>query len=312
MNVSIDQMRELVLRGLAVEKYDEARDLYTFKYHNRVFYENLWNESEALLECRGVVFDSNGAIAQRPFKKVFNLGENGTGLGDDRPDEVLAVKKLNGFCAAASFHKGQLLVSTTGTTTSDFAKLASKKLQENPFLVEMLESQPDFTFIFEICDGSDPHIVEEQDGAYLLGMRHKSTGILMNYNLTQKIGEHFHVPTPYSIQCSMDDLQDYVLPGCKHEGFMIYDPSGTEMLFKTKSPHYLSKKAMMRMGRKMAGVMFEQPEEFRKRLDEEFYDLHDYLLRVSTKDTWLNANEQDRRWYIEDWFERFPNGWKGV
>lgn len=300
--ITIDRMDKLSMDGLALSKID-GNGFTTFKYHNKVFYNNLWSEHPDLLECRGIVFDKNCEIAQRPFLKVFNLGENETGLGDDRPEDVLAVKKYNGFMAAGSFHKGELLVSTTGTTTSDFALFAKAKMKENSGIIDMMESQPDFTFVFEVCDASDPHIVQERDGVYLLGARHKQSGILLNYKVTQIIGEQYNVPTPYSIECSMDDLQDYVMPSCKHEGFMVYDPSGSEMLFKMKSPYYLSKKAMMRMGRKMAGVMFDSPDEFRKRLDEEFYGLYDNILETCSKEFWMGMTEQERRYYIEAWFE---------
>lgn len=300
----ISELRRLVDEGVVRCKVDRE-GLQTFKYHNKVFYNNLWDQyGPALKEARGIVYDQNDQIVQRPFKKIFNHGENATGLEYNDGMLVTAVRKVNGFMAAASYHRSRCVVSTTGTTDSDYAKLALERVMADYGLVDLMKQMGSFTFILEVCDDTDPHIVHENEGVYLLGIRHKETGVLMTVDMVQSLARDKGIQFPEVIKTNNWKVLNELTPNVDHEGFVVYDHFGQQQLYKTKSPHYLSKKAMMRMGRKGAGQMFDNPNEFRRRLDEEFYELHDHLLKVSTKEDWLNADEQSRRWYIEDYFSR--------
>ena len=300
MTITLERMRKLVDEGLAIEKFDAERELITFKYHNRVFYHNRWNESDDLLECRGIVFNTDGEIVQRPFKKIFNYGENGAGKDIPMDQDVMAVRKINGFMAAATWYNDDLLVSTTGTTTSDFAKLAESWLWKYDIL---FQQYPTYTFIFEIVDPSDPHIVYEEPGAYLLGMRHKTDGHLISMAALERIiGKVFDIKTPEYFIAPMEDVVQLNRSVIGIEGYVLYDMGG-EQFVKTKTPHYLSKKALMRMGKGQAYNMYHNPDFFRERLDEEFYGLFEDLLLAYTYDEWLGMNEQERRKSIEEYFD---------
>lgn len=299
MIITLDTMRGLVQQGLVREKVDGR--FSTFKYHNKVFYNNLWHLDEALLEARGIVFDNeSGVIVQRPFKKIFNRGENGTDFESVSPEDTkqyIAARKVNGFMAAASWHNGGFVVSTTGTTDSDFAALAERTLWGNRRSMAVL---PDFTFIFEIVDESDPHIVPEDAGAYLLGIRYKAfDGDLVHPTNVMRFATENGWRTPELKSMTAANILDEASL-CHHEGFVVYD-DGYPVL-KLKSPHYLSKKALMRMGRKNVNIMFNEPEEFKRRLDEEFYDLFDHIRGDQTKESWGAMTEGDRREYIERYF----------
>jgi hypothetical protein len=54
---------------------------------------------------------------------------------------------------------------------------------------------------------------------------------------------------------------------------------------------------------KRATLMFDNPEEFRKQIDEEFYDLHKYLLDGYTKEYYISLNETERKQIIERYFD---------
>ena len=161
---------DLVAKKLVTKKtYTEGpfAGLSVLKYKNNVFWDNLWHTDPRLLECRGMVVDSEDNVIIWPFTKIFNRFENGTDLPLDQ--EVVCIRKVNGFMATAAIHKGKLLVSTTGTLDSEFSDLARKYLEK--MKLDLVAFPEDYTFIFEICDSSDPHIVEEKEGAYLIGMR---------------------------------------------------------------------------------------------------------------------------------------------
>ena len=94
-------IQDLIDQDLVVKKsYTEGvyKGLSVLKYHRKVFFNNLWHLDERLLECRGTVVDEDWNVIVLPFKKVFNLGENGTQVDPDRG--VIIPEKINGFMAA--------------------------------------------------------------------------------------------------------------------------------------------------------------------------------------------------------------------
>ena len=91
---------------------------------------------------------------------------------------------------------------------------------------------------------------------------------------------------------------------CKHEGWMVIRASTRETVCKIKSPHYLTKKFLMRMGQKKVTAMFENKEEFLKSIDEEFYSVVHYITRSWDAETWQATTETDRRAVIEKYFEK--------
>lgn len=73
-------------------------------------------------------------------------------------------------------------------------------------------------------------------------------------------------------------------------------------LCKIKSPYYLSKKAIMRLGKAKVDLMFDNKNLFKQRIDEEFYGLLDYIVETFDKEVWRSYNDQQRRVVIEEFF----------
>lgn len=300
---TFEKMVELHDRGLVSMKKQEqnGQEFYIFKYKNKVFYDNLWSVDDTLLETRGIVFNSKGEIVQLPLKKVFNLGENGTMLDFNR--KVIAAHKVNGFMLAVTKYDDKLLFSTTGSLKSDFVELGRKVLTSECKV--SLQSMPGFyegyTYIFEICHHSDPHIVEEQEGAYLLGIRDKRSGRMVPDRFVKTfaslIGVRFAESEVGSFGRFVDQFKELTT-----EGYMIYDVETNEPLVKMKTPHYLSKKAIMRLGKGKVEQMFANPTSFKKRIDEEFYSIVDYIVESYTVGEWKEKSDQDRRAIIDDFY----------
>ena len=279
-----EQMDSLVERKLATVKKHNGLNLY--KYHRKVFYNNLWHLDPALMECRGVVFADDGELVQLPFRKVFNVGENGTQIDDNTVYKIS--RKVNGFMAAMTQHQGKMLVTTTGSFTSNFVNMAEKHIKMTfPRGIE------EGTVLFEICDDQDPHIVHEKTGSYLLATRLKSDGeiVFPNRNYDHSLFEQ------EADGCTIKEM----VKNCKHEGYCIYTLNN-EPVAKMKSPHYLSKKAIMRLGDGKVDIMYDNKQEFRKRLDEEFYNLLDFITESFKKSEWKLMKDQERRKVIEDYF----------
>lgn len=294
--------QELIAKGLVKQKrYDNG--LSVFKYTREVFYKALWNEDPLLLEARGMVLDDDGNKVIWPFTKVFNHHENGTEL--DLDTVVVAPRKVNGFMAAVRFWKGELIVSTTGTLDSDYAKLARSYIEK---LNGIERASTNMTLLFEICDQADPHIVEEEAGAYLIGARLMQDcdheGAMLNEAQLDGYAASLGAKRPEVFRGTFRDVLD-LLQNCKHEGYMVRLTEREETVMKLKSPHYLVKKFLMRMGQKKVDFMFTNKEEFLKTIDEEFYSIVHYITRWYDAETWGRKTDAERRAKIEEYFESF-------
>lgn len=295
--------RKLVSRK---EGKDQFEGLYVYKYTKRVFYDALWNEDKRLLDARGMVLNADGEAIIWPFTKVFNYLENGAGEGIEDSHYVQAVRKVNGFMASvrkSGLRPGRALVATTGSLDSEFVQLARRVIVDNIDLEYLSE---DYTYIFEICHPSDPHIVEEEAGAYLIGARNMKTGAMMQEDFLKHHAYHMGAKRPEHFNCSFGELKE-VMKTCKHEGFMVIDLRDYSTLFKWKSPHYLTKKFIMRMGQNKVDYMFNNKEEFLQSIDEEFYAVVEYITSTYHIDYWKQLSDQDRRCIIENHFEGVYN-----
>lgn len=237
--------------------------LYVLKYKKSVFYDNLWNDY--LEECRGTIVDENFNIVSYPFTKVYNYGveEKAPVLSDDTV--VDAYRKVNGFMVAVTWYKDDILVSTTGSTDSDYVTMAKELIQPNlSRFRDVCEKYPTYTFMFECVHRNDPHIIPETEGMYYLGHRAKYWGSPVG--VSKDMASMFGCFDTEHMRVSMGELKKLV-KAVKHEGFVAYYKEG--VAFKIKSPHYLVNKWMARNPR-TDKLMTKQ---FKEQIDEEYYPL---------------------------------------
>lgn len=76
------------------------------------------------------------------------------------------------------------------------------------------------------------------------------------------------------------------------EGYMAR-LGNDDFAFKIKTPFYLTTKFLGRMNNNKIKHMFNQPEAFKKDLDEEFYPIVDYLISIG-QDRLLTMDEQEK------------------
>jgi hypothetical protein len=196
---------------------------------------------------------------------------------------------------AATYYEGNLIVSTTGSLDSLFANLGRSYLEKCPLLLEKLKEDESITAIFECCDNSDPHIVQETPGLYLLAVRDKMGSLFVQHDyLKLFLGDEGLLLPSYS--CEEFRFVKEKVSKVKHEGYVIYDMYG-EKASKIKSPYYLTKKMLMR--KNMDKLMSMDAKEF---LDEEFYPLIDYIKEFD-REHFSSLDELAKREYIEKWFE---------
>ena len=288
MLLTYDQQMNLVNRGLATLKNDGKYT--TFKYHRRAMYDYLWHDVPELLESRGhVYYNSTKELIQAAPRKSFNYLERGywSSMPLDTPVEMY--KKVNGYMGCATLHNDALIVSTTGTTTSEYAQWAKELLFRDYRMYEIVVDF-DVTTLFEVVVPQDPHIVQEREGLHLLGVREKANG-------------KFH-PMGESIRCTLDQARQ-IADNDSGEGFMMYPmlPDGLydyNNCCKLKTPYYIGKKKLMRMTAKNVEIMYKNGFEIANTLPDMWYDVPRLIVSNVHKDTWLAMNDQQRRVILED------------
>lgn len=280
-------MKELIQR----KESTRYPGLFVKKYTRKVFYDNLWHENEDLLEARGHVETADGKVVIRPFTKIFNRGENGTDI--DRDEDVIAIRKVNGFMACATYvpEVDEVVVSTTGSLDSDFVAIAERWITKE--IKDLIKSfYHDITFIFEIVDPEDPHIIKEEYGAYLLGARlltvtgsNAYTSSVHWEGWLDVMSQNLGVKRPEWKMCKFSDVVAESKT-CQHEGFVVYS---SDTALKIKSPYYLTLKAAARK----KDIMSLN----KQMVDEEFYDLIDHI--KANQEMFNALDEQARLEYMK-------------
>ena len=265
--------------------------LHVLKYKRKVFYDSLWDEH--LEECRGLIVDDDFNIVSYPFTKIYNYGIEAN-APKIAPDEMVhAMRKVNGFMVAVTWHKGKLLVSTTGSIDSDYVKMARELMEPTiDYYNETCSENSDYTFMFECVHRNDPHIIPEKEGMYFLAARKKQLGsrIMTSFFLPSEFGaesvEHVYAPMEYI---------EIIAKHVKHEGFVIYGAG--DVATKIKSPYYLVKKFVARNPRTDKLMR----ADIKQSLDEEYYPLIDAI--QANIEEYTAMDEQTRLAWVREFLE---------
>lgn len=291
MSTDFDGLMELTKKRLVQARFKD--DLVLFKYHRRVFYDALWDTDPLLLQARGHVYSTTTKqLVINPFDKVFNYSENGAGLNVPDDQVVIIERKVNGFMAAVTWYNDDLLVTSTGSFDSPYVAIARKHLDHLMGVRFIAKALHGSTIMFEICDPSDPHIIQETPGPYLLGHRRNIPGSSMNGYCYDRSEEKQGGITSPSVR--FVTMAEAVKLGheAEHEGFMVKDAKTFQYICKIKSRKYLILKLMARAKR-----FFEparQKHQLKATLDEEFYPLVDFIFDVYGQDRFLALDEQEK------------------
>jgi len=286
--LTYDEQVHLVNRSLASLKNDGKYT--TFKYARKAMYEYLWYQVPNLLESRGHVYcNTTKELVQAAPRKSFNYLERNywDAIPLDTPVEMY--KKVNGFMAVATIHDDELLVSTTGTTTSAYAMWAKELILQDWHLYDMVIAD-DVSTLFEVVVPQDPHIVQEHEGLHLLGVREKSNG-------------NFH-PMGAGVRCTLEQALE-IAKHDRGEGFMMYRMlhDGTydyNNCCKLKSDYYVGKKKLMRMTPKNVELMYKNAFETANILPKMWYDVPRLIVANINKEAWLGMIDQQRRLILEN------------
>lgn len=245
--------------------------IFVLKYKKKVFYDNLWNDY--LAECRGTIVDSEFNIVSYPFTKIYNYGIEAK--APVLPDDTLvdAYRKVNGFMVAVTWYKNDILVSTTGSTDSDYVVMAQEMIRPNLAQFRAVcEKNPNYTFMFECVHRNDPHIIPEAEGMYYLGHREKYWNSPVIHKGLEDMASMFGCYGTEHKLTSIGELKK-LIKSVRHEGFVFYTKNGISS--KIKSPWYLTSKWVARNPR--TDKLVDLKKDIKRNLDEEYYPLVDAI-----------------------------------
>jgi len=281
---------------------DVGNGLRLLKYHRRVFYDNLWNEY--LEECRGTIVDSDYNLVAYPFRKIYNYGIESRAPRIAGTTPVVAYRKVNGFMVSLSWWNNDILVSTTGSTTSSYIDLAKESMllhgswQHWSTIVEQHQGS---TMLFECVHPQDPHIIPEKPGMYFLGYRRNEwTAPVDGYHSAdewQKIGDQLGCHRVESWSTTLKELRESMTE-CNHEGWVFYTDTGISS--KIKSSYYLVNKWLARNPRTDKIMR----DDFKNSVDEEYHQLVDHIR--ANIDEYTALDEQQRLTWIRKYFTINP------
>lgn len=297
-----EELKKYVETSGLVNMKEAGEGIYVLKYKKKVFYDNLWNEYIA--ECRGTVVDKDFNIVAYPFTKIYNYGiEKEAPVFSELDTIVTAFRKVNGFMVSLTWHNGDVLVSTTGSTSGDFVEMAKEMmLKHMPWadwqMALMADDCRDMTFMFECVHPNDPHIVVEKPGMYILGYREKTWKSEVGHHpaVLEQLGEMFHCHVPECEHLTVRALKNLVKT-VKHEGFVFYDENGVGA--KIKSPYYLTSKWVARNPR--TEKLVDLNKDIKHNIDEEYYGLID-AIRLNIE-AYTAMNEQERLEWVRKYLE---------
>ena len=267
-----DELKQFVVDNpKLVSMRSAGNSIFVLKYKKAVFFDNLWNDF--LEECRGTIVDAEFNVVSRPFTKIYNYGIEAKAPVLSMDTVVDAYRKVNGFMVAVTWHNGDLLVSTTGSTDSDFVAMARELIDVERYR-GVCKKWHNTTFMFECVHRNDPHIIPEKAGMYLLGYRSKdwTNKVSLTSKMLRMLEIEFGTIPVEHFQMSMAELLKTV-KGVRHEGFVFYTQDGVSA--KIKSPYYLTSKWVARNPR--TDKLVDLNRDIKQNLDEEYYPLVDAI-----------------------------------
>lgn len=208
-------------------------------------------------ECRSVVIDVlRDELVLTPFRKFFNINEleeTQLHVVQERMNDAVRIEitdKIDGSMCSARWYCKDLVMS--GSQALDIAK--SYRLEnyyswvhKHDNILKMLQSYPDYTFIFEGVFPNDVHIVqynEQMFGLHLLGMRRVADGHELAYYQIVEVAKCFNVPHVKIFDMTFEEAyQDAINNGRKAnegEGYVI-DIDGQKYKLKYNDYVYIHK-----------------------------------------------------------------------
>jgi hypothetical protein len=274
----LEKLNQYYEDGLLYKQVHPSLPLTIWNYTEKVQYENLWDE--VTLMCRGLVTDDTGDIVATPFQKFFNIEE-----GKFEPTEKFEVyEKMDGSLGIVFWYRGQWVVATRGSFTSDQANKAREILRK--YNTDIMFRH--LTFCFEIIYPENRIVLDygNDEKLVLLGTFDKN-GKEMDVEIWSQWG--FDVVKKYDGIKDFKELKSMVKDD--QEGFVVRFSNGDRV--KVKGVEYLRLHKIMtnvtttgiweylKNGEDVMELLKDVPDEFYKKIENYIKDLRYSYFQIS-------------------------------
>jgi RNA ligase len=274
----LEKLNKYYEDGLLYKQVHPSLPLTIWNYTEKVQYENLWDE--VTLMCRGLVTDNTGDIVAAPFQKFFNIEE-----GKFEPTEKFDVyEKMDGSLGIVFWYRGQWVVATRGSFTSDQSIKAKEILRK--YNTDIMFRH--LTFCFEIIYPENRIVLDygTDEKLVLLGTFDKN-GKEMDVDMWSQWG--FDVVKKYDGINDYKQLKEMVKND--QEGFVVKFSNGDRV--KVKGVEYLRLHKIMtnvtttgvweylRNGEDVLELLKDVPDEFYKKIQNYVKDLRYGYFQIS-------------------------------
>jgi RNA ligase len=274
----LEKLNKYYEDGLLYKQVHPSLPLTIWNYTEKVQYENLWDE--VTLMCRGLVTDDTGDIIATPFHKFFNIEE-----GKFEPTENFEVyEKMDGSLGIVFWYRGQWVVATRGSFTSDQAIKAREILKK--YNTDIMFRH--LTFCFEILYPENRIVLDygDDEKLVLLGTFDKN-GKETDVEIWSQWG--FDVVKKYDGIKDFKELKSMVKDD--QEGFVVKFSNGDRI--KVKGVEYLRLHKIMtnvtttgiweylKNGEDVMELLKDVPDEFYKKIQNYVKDLRYVYFQIS-------------------------------
>jgi hypothetical protein len=274
----LEKLNKYYEDGLLYKQVHPSLPLTIWNYTETVQYEGKWDE--VTLMCRGLVTDDTGDIVATPFKKFFNIEE-----GKYTPTEKFEVyEKMDGSLGIVFWYRGQWVVATRGSFTSDQSIKAREILKK--YNTDIMFRH--LTFCFEIIYPENRIVLDygTDEKLVLLGTFDKN-GKETDSEIWSQWG--FDVVKKYDGITDYKQLKEMVKND--QEGFVVKFSNGDRV--KVKGVEYLRLHKIMtnvtttgiweylKNGEDVMELLKDVPDEFYKKIQNYIKDLKYYYFQIS-------------------------------
>lgn len=240
--------------------YDETvrtGTILSLNFKEKAFKQGIWNDRT--IKARGLFVDAkSGDIVLRSYDKFFNLNEKGNTINDleiKMTKPLYAYRKYNGFLGIVGAYNDELLLATKSTVdkNADHVKLIREVFDGlSDFEKEQLKNlseQYNCSFVFEVCNVKDKHIIDfNQNRLYLLDAvpntyNHNGANIDIEFSkmIISKVQCDSGVLLHKELVGTFDSFADLMRYVSQHqdeqsEGLVVNDKNG--YMFKIKYDYY--------------------------------------------------------------------------
>lgn len=237
-----------------------GRDLYVIKYmHNGIDWTKPW-----ALDARGLVINGEGTVISRPYRKFF--GYKQLELREDQPESIRALsnwseglkydvtEKLDGSLVIISWYEGDLLITSSGSSTNGYIDAFTKWLKENltDSNMEVLKDlAKEYTLMFEYVGPSNRIVVSYKKTRIVFhGMVETDTAHnVVDRGVLESVARSIGVDIAKKFDYTLEDLIRLQETQKGVEGYVVTFETGHRLKFKTAEYVELHSEADLFFGR---------------------------------------------------------------